>query len=58
MSVQIVKWGLVTLLAGTTIALVAILQSSYIADELSARTIPLVLVAGLSSIAVAIAFRK
>lgn len=55
---QIVKWGLVFLLAVTTIGLVAILQSSYIAAELSARAIPLAIVAGLASIAVAIAFRK
>ncbi|WP_156484889.1 hypothetical protein [Bhargavaea cecembensis] len=55
---QIVKWGLVALLIGTTASLIVILQSSYIAEAISARALPLAIVAGLSSIAVAIAFRK
>lgn len=55
---QIVKWFLLTILIISSISFIIVIQSNYIAAELAARSIPIAIVVGLSSLAVAIMFRK
>jgi len=55
---QIVKWFLLTILIISSISFIIVIQSNYIADALAARSIPIAIVVGLSSLAVAIMFRK
>ena len=55
---QIVKCFLLTILIISSISFIFVIQSNYIAYELAARSIPIAIVVGLSSLAVAIMFRK
>ncbi|MFJ7649563.1 hypothetical protein ACIQ1H_18755 [Lysinibacillus sp. NPDC097279] len=55
---QIVKWFLLTILIISSISFIIVLQSNYLAAELTARSIPIAIVVGFSSLAVAIMFRK
>lgn len=55
---QIVKWILLTILTISSISFIIVFQLNYTADALSARSIPIAIVVGLSSLAVATMFRK
>jgi hypothetical protein len=55
---KMVKWITLIILIVSAISLIVVLQSNYIAQELSARAVSLAIVTGLSSIAVSISFKK
>ncbi|OEH92043.1 hypothetical protein [Bacillus solimangrovi] len=55
---QSVKWIVLMILVVSSVSIIVFFQSNYFAEHLIARTVPLAIVIGCSSIAVSILFRK
>ncbi|WP_416150180.1 hypothetical protein ACM26V_04095 [Salipaludibacillus sp. HK11] len=55
---QIAKWIPLVILIISSISLIVVFQSNYIAEPFAARAIPLAIVIGLSSIATSLSLRK
>jgi len=55
---QIAKWVPLVILIVSSISLIVIFQSNYIAEAFAARAVPLAIVVGLSSIATSLSLRK
>ncbi|PPA69883.1 hypothetical protein [Jeotgalibacillus proteolyticus] len=55
---QAVKWIVLIVLIVSSISLLVVFQAGYIPEELTARAVPLAILAGLTSIAAALIFKK